>query len=179
MNRISIINNLIKEHGYSNYLEIGVAQGTCFKKVKCENKTGVDPKCNGTHAMTSDAFFKINKDKFDIVFIDGLHVAEQVERDILNSLACLKKGGTIVCHDMNPPSEKHQKLAHEMGQWCGDCWKAWVRLRRTRKDLTMFVHDCDFGVGVITRGKQKLLTDNLPLTWNNLEKNRVTWLNLV
>ena len=39
--------------------------------------------------MSSDEFFLKNKDQFDIIFIDGLHVYEQVKRDIENSLIVL------------------------------------------------------------------------------------------
>jgi hypothetical protein len=39
--------------------------------------------------MTSDEFFEINKSTYDIIFIDGLHIDEQVERDIINGLKIL------------------------------------------------------------------------------------------
>ena len=39
--------------------------------------------------MTSDEYFKKFKDKFDLIFIDGLHHYNQVEKDIYNSLEIL------------------------------------------------------------------------------------------
>ena len=43
---------------------------------------GVDPMSGGTHRMTSDEFFRRNREqwhyKFDLVFIDGLHEVSRV-----------------------------------------------------------------------------------------------------
>ena len=44
--------------------------------------------------------------RYDLVFVDGLHIADQVERDIVNSLAALAPGGMVVLHDCNPKSRK-------------------------------------------------------------------------
>ena len=52
--------------------------------------------------MTSDDFFRDNKEKFDLIFIDGLHETNQVDRDIENSLKFINKGGTILLHDCLP-----------------------------------------------------------------------------
>jgi predicted O-methyltransferase YrrM len=110
--RTDVINYLISKYGYKKYLEIGVRKASDnFNKIKCETRVGVDPKPRGvcTHKMTSDDFFLQNKKMFDIVFIDGLHIEEQVEKDIKNSLAILAANGTIVVHDCNPPTEWHQR----------------------------------------------------------------------
>ena len=64
--------------------------------------------------MTSDEFFEQNKEKFDIVFIDGLHHSEQVYKDILNSLNILNEDGTIICHDMNPTEEFRQIVPRKL-----------------------------------------------------------------
>ena len=45
--------------------------------------------------MTSDAFFATNKESFDFIFIDGLHEANQVFRDAMNSLEWLNPGKAI------------------------------------------------------------------------------------
>ena len=57
---------------FNNYLEIGCDQDENFSQINIKNKIGVDPKSGGTHRMTSDTFFKNNKDKFDVIFLDGL-----------------------------------------------------------------------------------------------------------
>ena len=48
--------------------------------------------------MTSDKFFKDNE-KFDIIFIDGLHTFEQTIKDIDNSIKFLRDKGVILIHD--------------------------------------------------------------------------------
>jgi hypothetical protein len=203
MKRSEIINRLSEIIDAKSYLEIGVRiHAENFDKIKIPNKAGVDPdteKCcdrDPTYKITSDEYFSSNNETFDIIFIDGLHEAGQVERDILNSLDRLNEGGYIVCHDMNPIIYEHQLLKDDpkrieyvlgerakgtvsYGVWNGDCWKAFVKLRMYRDDLSMVTLNTDFGVSVITRGKQnKLNIKNSEITYENLEKNRVEWLNL-
>tara|TARA_Y100001933_G_scaffold243176_1_gene271532 strand:+ start:2867 stop:3502 length:636 start_codon:yes stop_codon:yes gene_type:complete len=181
--RSAVINKIIKENGYKKHLEIGV-YGSCanFDKIKVDYKVGVDPGKEGlseaTFTMTSDEFFELTDDKFDIVFVDGLHHAEQVYKDILNSLEVLNEGGTIVCHDMNPQRYEHQVIPQVPGTWNGDCWKAFVQLRMERTDLKMCVIDADWGLGVIQKGRQEKL-EEVELTYDNFDKNRERWLNLI
>ena len=88
MTRTEIIQVLINKTNGKNYLEIGMGPGTNFSQIQCENKVCVDPTPTVpvTFTLTSDEFFKQNKDKFDVVFIDGLHWSEQVYKDIINKL---------------------------------------------------------------------------------------------
>lgn len=184
MLRTDIINILIKKIGAKKYLEIGVSNGINLSQIDCEYKIGVDPDLNSpanVH-LTSDDFFNKNQETFDIVFIDGLHHYDQVYKDILNSLDILNDGGYIVCHDMNPWQEDIQTIPYNPQihtLWTGDCWKAFVRLRREREDLEMYVVDTDCGCGIIKKGSQKCLEGNEDLNWGNLEKNRQEWLNLI
>ena len=181
MKRWQLINRLIQESNYMNYLEIGVRQGDCFDKVICKRKVGVDPVGDkATHKMISDKFFIQNDKLFDIIFIDGLHLAEQVYRDIINSLKVLNKGGTIVVHDINPPNEGAQRREKLQNCWTGDCWKTWIRLREERGNLNMKVFDIDVtGCGVIKKGEQEKLVRKEPLVYECFEKNRYQCLNLV
>lgn len=179
MKRWEIINEFIKKYNYKDYLEIGLDSGRCRDRVIAENKTTVDPSKksnNPTHLMTSDEFFDQNKDKFDIIFIDGLHEAHQVYNDIINSLDCLRDGGTILCHDMLPSSEIIQRVPRENAIWTGDCWKSFFRLRATRKDLEMFVVESDWGVGVIRKGSQEIYPefdiDFSKMDWEMFTQNR-------
>ena len=52
--------------------------------------------------MTSDDFFRINKNKFDVIFIDGLHEYQQAVNDIENSLGCLNENRVILLDDCLP-----------------------------------------------------------------------------
>ena len=49
---------------------------------------------------TSDIFFKKNKKKFDIIYVDGAHNKEQVKSDSLNALKYLNKDGIIIFDDL-------------------------------------------------------------------------------
>ena len=130
--RWDIINQLIKDNGYQSYLEIGVYNKAWnFDKIKCKKKVGVDPNksVGATFALTSDDFFAQNKEKFDIIFIDGLHHNEQVQSDIHNSLNSLNENGSIVVHDCNPTTKEMQQVPRIQGEWTGDVWRAWVAYR--------------------------------------------------
>lgn len=162
MTRQQIINGLIQKNNYSSYLEIGVQNPqSCFNRINCEYKQGVEPfpkikEFNYTpniHIKTSDDYFESNEEKFDIVFIDGLHHDDQVIKDIENSLNILNDGGTIVVHDCLPSSEREQERDDHGGVWLGDVWKGIAHLRITRDDIKIEVVDSDLGCGVITKNK--------------------------
>lgn len=169
MQRYEIINLLIKKNGYKSYLEIGLddPRGN-FLLVNCENKESVDPYeieqhtnlnmnisgglnqliiDNLTYRETSDEFFSHNKKKYDIIFVDGLHLEEQVGRDIINGLKCLNKGGKIVVHDCIPISEETQKEEIYPYCWNGTVWKAIPSLEK--QHIKYSVVDTDCGCGII------------------------------
>ena len=106
----------------------------------------------GNVRKTSDDFFKENKSNFDIVFIDGLHIYEQVKRDILNSINFLEKDGIILVHDCMPDSLGKQAVPRYKMQWNGDVWKAIVDLRQ-RENLNIYTCEIDQGIGIITKNK--------------------------
>src|SRR5690606_11871232 len=79
--RTDLLNHLAEKYSLERYLEIGVqVPALNFDKINCPYKIGVDPDPNASalHCVTSDEFFSYNKDQFDLIFIDGLHTAEQV-----------------------------------------------------------------------------------------------------
>ena len=183
MTRTDLLNWFIREFKYTSYLEIGILDGLNFRSIALEskNKIGIDPEINldGVLRMTSDAFFESNATLYDLIFIDGLHLRDQVYRDILNALRFLKSGGTIVCHDINPSNEAQQLVPRVQSQWTGDCWKAWVQIRAERKDLEMAVVDTESGCGIIRFGLQKAIDLPSGLTWETFCQNRHEWLNLI
>ena len=171
--RYDIINALVKKFDYKSYLEIGYRDGTCFNKININDKVSVDPVGNPTFKMTSDAFFEQNKKTFDIIFVDGLHTSGQVEKDIINSLNVLNKGGRVVCHDMNPVNEKDaEPVLRGQANWNGDVWKAWVKLKSKRTDLNMYIVNTDWGIGVIEEGTQDIIPIPEKLEWNYWNSNR-------
>jgi hypothetical protein len=133
--------------------------------------------------MTSDEFFMQNSIKYDVIFIDGLHLYEQAYKDVKSSLGILKENGIIIMHDCNPSSEWLQREYDTQvpGGWCGTVWKAFVRLRMEREDIEMFVVDTDHGVGVLNpNGRQKIYQCIEDIyNYNVFDKNRVEALNLI
>ena len=150
--RWDLIKYLIEKNGYKDYLEIGCDQNQLFSKVEINNKIGVDPFSGGNIRKTSDAFFSNNTDKFDIIFIDGLHTYDQVKKDIVNSIKCLKENGIILVHDCMPDSLAKQAVPRFKMKWNGDVWKAIVDLRQS-EELDIFTCEMDEGIGVIKKRK--------------------------
>ena len=185
--RYDLINKLIKKFDYHNYLEIGVNQGENFTKINCDNKVSVDPEQYGytTHQMTSDEYFsQLSEDtKFDIIFIDGIHLWEFCYRDINNSLKHLSPNGIILCHDMNPLYEMNNSRNRVSCQyWNGDVWKAFVKVRSERSDIySCMIEDCDCGIGVICFGEQECISLSMPvekLTYtDDFVKNKIYLMN--
>lgn len=164
--RWDLIQHIIDKYSFKNYLEIGCDKDQSFSKINIKNKVGVDPISGGTIRDTSDNFFKFNKDKFDIIFIDGLHHHEQVSRDIKNSLNILNQNGFILIHDCLPRSIAHQAVPRYRGSWNGDVWKSIVEMR-TLDYIDTYTCQIDFGVGVIKNIKN---SDILKINLNDFSK---------
>lgn len=181
MMRWDVINHLIEKNNYKTYLEIGYFQGWSFDNVICQQKEAVDPNplkneaqaaapytallaASTTsyaylHKLTSDMFFlrQPMDSKWDIIFIDGLHEAKQVTKDIENSLKHLSPKGTIVLHDCNPPKYEHTTTGID-GCWTGDAYKALLRFRGYNNSqypnpYHIYTIDTDWGIGIIQESK--------------------------
>ena len=177
MFRWEIINLLVKNLGFRSYLEIGARERHCFDRIECAEKKCVDPAKEFKYDfnMTSDEFFSVNSDTFDIIFIDGFHSAEQAEKDIYNSLGRLNEGGRIVLHDCNPPNREFHDY-----KYCGTVWKAVYRMRVSRDDVSLETVDCDFGVGIIKKEFSPKIKDFNPyMDVEVFETTRRETLNLV
>lgn len=122
-----LLQALIDKHGLKSYLEIGVQNpANNFDKIRCEKKTGVDPNISNEYVfykLTSDIYFELYDDSFDLIFIDGDHSAEQVKRDFENSLRCLSDNGFIVIHDVLPENEEGTLVPRQTKRWWGDVYK--------------------------------------------------------
>lgn len=187
--RYDIINYLIDKYKLINYLEIGVFKGENIREVKAIHKDGVDPGVEGytapevNYPMGSDEFFKLieghDEIKYDIIFIDGLHHADQVEKDIKNALNHVVDGGFILLHDCNPVSYESQLVPRQTIVWNGDTWKAFVDFKVHYPKMECCVVDTDFGVGVIKVGKPiYTLQDNI-WEWDYFNSNKKQLLNLI
>jgi hypothetical protein len=214
MERVTLIQSLMKQKGLKNYLEIGVFNGHVFFRVKSNFKIAVDPefafdalrkigKCfvnpynlfNKYFSKTSDVFFAQDapqlfvQKKVEISLVDGMHEYEFALRDVENILKYLSDDGVIIMHDCNPQTKEEAgtyeqwKSIGKTGQWNGDVWKTILHLRSFRKDIDVFVLDCDQGLGIVTKRKPE---NNLDLsleqiksfTYQDFDANRKQWINL-
>ena len=175
-NRTTIIQRLINIFGYKTYLEIGVDKGFNFFQIQAPYKIGVDPyfkfDINKFRYKSNFYFFPQKSDEFfenvpdivkerglDIVFIDGNHTYEQSYKDVINSLKYLNQNGIILMHDCYPRNKiegaptlyEAKKYKNFNGSWRGEVYKTIINLRSTRDDLSIFVIDCDCGVGIIKK----------------------------
>lgn len=163
-NRIALTNLLVSKFPNCAYLEIGCNTNALFDSLPISNKIGVDPFAGGNIKMTSDDFFLQNKDKFDVIFIDGLHTYEQVRRDIVNSIEVLKPGGWIVIDDMLPRTwiEQHVPCISP-DNWTGDVWKVSFELINT-PGVDFKIFNIDLGVGAFRiQGDDVKLVDQYTL----------------
>lgn len=186
MLRLAFIQDIISKNNYKNYLEIGIFQWDVFDHIVCEKKTGVDPDLSHykgpnkalIHEYTSNQyFFKPNhlhdEEKFDCVFIDGLHLREQVVKDVENVLPFLNEWGTIILHDTNPPRKDWCQREWLSNWWTGDVYKAVIHFRM-RDDLTVETYQIETGITTI----QKIPSPN-PLWYEFLDSNREYLLNIL
>jgi hypothetical protein len=201
--RTEIINYLLNSFGSkpTAYLEIGVRNPAHnFNHITAATKYSVDPgiefKENPVDfKMTSNEFFNqlkngkiLNPDiTFDVIFIDGLHLADQVHEDIYNALNFVTKNGFLVLHDCNPPSEWHAReeylydLTPAMNYWNGTTWKAFYK-QRFNTAVSCACIDTDWGIGIITKNNlfDTLKQDINPFfEYHILDANRKSALNLM
>ena len=165
MDRTQLLNLLIDQLHYSSYLELGTDKCVNFAAVKLLDKTGVDIRARATYIMSTDTYFQICDRKFDLIFIDACHLADQAYRDFENSLQHLNPGGCIVFHDCMPKIEVHQLVRQRTKSWTGDVWKAFVKVRQLA-DVDACVVDTDWGLGIVFQRPNSQPLINIPeLSW--------------
>jgi len=199
--RTAVLNFLLASFDRTtDYLEIGVRNpDSNFNHIIAGTKHSVDPGVEFEEnpvdfKLTSDVFFEavrsgkiLSKDvKFDVIFVDGLHLAEQVDRDIQNALDFIANDGFVVLHDCNPPTEWHARTTYEYHltparrSWNGTTWKAFQKWRYN-PDVYSCCIDTDFGVGVLAKTRKigiSIQKTNDFYEYSRLEKTRVESLNL-
>ena len=181
--RLEIVQNIINKKNYSSYLEIGTFKDELFGFIKCKDKIGVDPVWGGNIKKTSDKFFLENTQKFDLIFIDGLHHYKQVKKDIINSLKVLNDGGMILMHDCMPKNYYYQAVPRCQYDWNGDTWKAFLEVR-VKDDVDAYCCYADQGIGVILKRKNrnKLNLNTVKFSkfnFNEFAQNYLKYLNII
>ena len=166
LNRIALINsaisNVLKKKKTCNYLEIGCDDNLVFNSIilPAKFKIGIDPKKGGNYKIKSDNFFRINKKKFDVIFVDGLHHYEQCQRDVINSLNSLNKNGYLFIHDLLPLDWRMELVPRIQGKWNGDVWKVGFELFKTN-NLKFYIADMDSGVGFLKKTSDKFIYNKI------------------
>ena len=148
-----MIQGLLSLYERPSYLEIGVFKGATFVPIEAARKVGVDPNFlfdadamraqqpnAELHSCTSDEYFGriVDPDeRFDVIFLDGLHTFEQTLRDLNNAIFFLKPDGVVRVDDVIPTSwgasiktmaESYRvkdligELAQD-GNWMGDVYR--------------------------------------------------------
>jgi predicted O-methyltransferase YrrM len=171
--RLQLIQLAIKKTNAKSYLEIGCDKDKIWKRIDCENKIGVDPVRGGNCRMTSDDFFIQNNQKFDVVFIDGLHYYDQVSKDFNNSLKFLNDNGIIILHDMLPltPEEAVTPIPEPLPRsWLGDVWRLAFDLM-SRSDITFKLVLIDNGCGIVFKTPQPPKKLDIENNWNFYKEN--------
>lgn len=157
------------------YLEIGVWYGGTFEAVKIPQRVAVDPQPRFSRAalprgitvraQTSDDFFREESpsEKFDIVFLDGLHTYEQTYRDLINSLGCTHAGSVLLMDDVVPSDRmsalrdveecyaERERVGSPDRRWHGDVFRVILIVRDHHPELKYrtIVQDADNEQAVI------------------------------
>jgi len=199
MNHPERINALAGLNAARSYLEIGVNRGGTFRSVNVRSKVAVDPvflfdyQKLGTehvkfHEVTSDYYFSNivqPEEKFDLIFLDGLHTFEQTYRDFCASLAHAHDKTIWIIDDVAPVSwassskEQHQLSARlvrrltmdKRQHWMGDVFKCVLAIHDF---FPQFSYATFSGHGQTVIWKQT--RQDFEPTWNSLEKiSRLTY----
>jgi hypothetical protein len=155
-----------------SYCEIGVdSPNNTFNHVRANYKVAVDPYNDDTrcHAwsednkhllmqdikgdfrrQTSDEYFNsidLNTTSHSVIFIDGLHLEEQVDRDIRNSLLAVGgKKWLILVDDVCPNSwEEANEVPNYGGGWRGTVYRSFWKIRSNPRYLSGVIHEINCG----------------------------------
>lgn len=166
------------------YLEIGIRHGASLALARCP-AIGIDPQPAVTdpapgvaiHAATSDDFFffdapaAIGETRFDLAFIDGMHLCEFVLDDFLNVERVMAPGGVIVIDDVLPNHPVQAQRDRQSRVWTGDVWRIAPALAAHRPDLRLTWLDTA-PVGMLVIGNLDPANRRL---WQAYETIRAAW----
>lgn len=168
-----------------SYVEIGLGHGRSLALAGLETRAiGIDPyqgywdrlhyvsphTPGGLFPLASDDFFSkcdlreiLGHNSFDLAFIDGLHLFEQVLRDFINLERYARKDSVILIHDCLPIAPIVAERERVTGFWTGDVWRIIPCLKTFRPDLRIAnIPTRPSGLGVVTNldATSTILSDN-------------------
>lgn len=144
----------IPELERKSYLELGVS---AIHGARAASRTGVDvdhrdvPQGTTFHQMTTDAFFAgPGRDaRFDVIYIDACHDADQVRRDYNHAQERLNPAGIILLHDLFPPDEGHTQR-----DLCSDAYKLLTAfIEMPPSDMELVVQNSNYGLTAVWNAK--------------------------
>jgi hypothetical protein len=189
LTRAEVLQGVLAFFPAPRYLEIGVARGVTFHALKAARKVAVDPAFRfdvpaarqahpqaSYHQVTSDVYFGTivePGERFDVIYLDGLHTAEQTLRDLLNALDYLAPEGIIVIDDVKPsnhvaalPDQRRANavrrlLGSERRGWMGDVFRVLFFVDTFMQQLTWRTVAENHGQSVIWRHRRPEVPERL------------------
>lgn len=187
MERFHVNQRLLDLYDQPSYLEIGVCEGYTFHAVTAARKVAVDPAFEfdvaaaradprnancAYHGVPSDAYFASVDagERFDVIFVDGLHTFDQTLRDLLNAIACLQPNGVIVIDDVTPSSYSaslpslsqaiavRQAIGDPSPFWMGDVYRLMFFIRDYLPEFSYATVAENHGQAVVWRARRPLAT---------------------
>lgn len=180
--RSEAVRGLLSLFEQPRYLEIGVNAGETFHAVTAKEKVAVDPhfrfdlavakteKVDCTyHQVTSDEYFGsiISPDeRFEVIYIDGLHTSEQTLRDFMNAISFLSPDGVILIDDVRPPTylasipdrktffKVRESLGSSKATWMGDVFRLVYFLETFAQQFSYRIVADNHGQAVVWRNRR-------------------------
>lgn len=170
LNRTDVINRIIKNrkvYGFrTKYLEIGYGDGVNYSRIYADSKNVCDPfmtisckACRDKIKMKSEDYLNTcisQRIRYDVIFIDGSHVYEDIKKDFELAMQAINPDGVIIFHDVNPATEWHTRDVSEFKEgeeWCGGAWRAFIEacyeVQKSGKKALSYAIGDDYGIGII------------------------------
>ena len=135
------------------YLEIGVCDGWSLHRASCP-AIGIDPLPNAFTVKPDHTVYRsLSTDFFaddacvsalgplDLVYIDGMHLIENVYEDFVNVEQHAHRCSVLLVDDIFPNHPMQARRARSSRHWTGDVWRMVDVLRTARPDLIVFPVD--------------------------------------
>ncbi|MEZ0471430.1 class I SAM-dependent methyltransferase [Luteimonas salinilitoris] len=183
--RKDAVQGLLSLFDRPRYLEIGVNRGETFHDVIAHEKVAVDPKflfdvdrarttVQGAtyHEVTSDEYFGSivrPEERFDVIYLDGLHTSEQTLRDFMSAILFLREDGVILIDDVRPPTyvaslpnrknffKVRQFLGSDKKSWMGDVYRLVYFIETFAQQFAYRIIADNHGQAVIWRKPRKIV----------------------